>query len=152
MSGVTVRRLEPRDLEAVVAIESAALPWAAHWTPESYLAAPESGMLALVAEQQGRTVGFLLARYLGAEMEILNLAVTEQARREGVGRRLVQAALKEGERRSAASVFLEVRESNAAALAFYAALGFSPVGQRVGYYQEPAEDALVLSLPLPRTG
>ena len=150
MSGVTVRPLEPRDLEAVVAIESAALPWAAHWTPESYFSASDSGMQAWVAEQGGRVAGFVLARYLGAEMEILNLAVAEPARRVGVGRGLVNAALAEGETRGASSAFLEVRESNAAALTFYAALGFNAAGRRPHYYQNPVEDALVLALPLPR--
>jgi len=150
MSGATIRRLEARDLAAVLAIESSAIPWAARWTPDSYLAAPESEMCAWVAEHAGSIAGFVLARCAGGEMELLNLAVDGTARRTGVGRALVRAALAEGEARGAAQAFLEVRESNAVAREFYAVLGFVPVGRRTAYYQSPVEDALMLSLPLPR--
>ncbi|HXZ20677.1 MAG TPA: ribosomal protein S18-alanine N-acetyltransferase [Candidatus Acidoferrales bacterium] len=152
MSGATVRRLEPPDLAAVLEIESAALPWGAQWTPDSYLPFSQPEMCAWVAERTGQVAGFVLARYAGPEMEVLNLAVAEAARRTGVGRALVRAALAEGETRGATQVFLEVRESNSGALSFYAALGFSMLSRRKGYYQTPDEDALVLSLPLPRRG
>lgn len=151
MSGVAVRRLEPRDLLAVLAIESEALPWATRWTQESYLSPAESEMRAWVAEQNALIAGFVLARYAGSEMELLNLAVARAARRSGAGRALVRAALAEGQSRGAAQAFLEVRESNSGALAFYEALGFSIAGRRTDYYLEPKEDALILSLPLPRT-
>jgi len=150
MSGLTIRRLQARDLAAVLAIESAAMPWAARWTPDSYLPAPESEMCAWVAEQGGSIAGFVLARYAGGDMELLNLAVEESARRTGVGRALVLAALGDGETRGAVQAFLEVRESNAGAREFYAALGFAAVGRRTSYYQSPVEDALILSFPLPR--
>ena len=150
IGGITIRRLEQRDLPAVMAIESAALPWAAHWTPESYLPGQSSDMCAWVAEQAERVAGFVLARYLGGDMELLNLAVAAEARHAGAGRALVRAALEEGASRGASQAYLEVRESNAAALEFYAALGFSTVGRRTRYYPEPAEDALILSVPLPR--
>ena len=147
-----VRPLEPRDLQAVIAIEAAAHPWAAQWTPDSYLPAPDSGMRAWVAERAGRVAGFVLARYAGGEMEVLNLAVVQPTRRTGAGRALVAAALEEGEARGASRAFLEVRESNSAAQSFYASLGFAVVGRRPRYYQHPEEDALILSLPLPRSG
>ncbi|HVN09528.1 MAG TPA: ribosomal protein S18-alanine N-acetyltransferase [Patescibacteria group bacterium] len=147
-----VRRLEPRDLEAVLAIEAEAHPWAAQWTPDSYLPSEDSTMRAWVTERAGRVAGFVLARYAGGEMEVLNLAVAESARRTGAGAALVAAALTEGEARGAVQAFLEVRQSNAAALAFYAALGFSVSGRRDRYYQHPEEDALILAIPLPRRG
>lgn len=148
-SAAPVRRLEPRDLGAVLAIEAEAHPWAAQWTPQSYLPAPDSGMSAWVTERAGRIAGFILARYAGGEMELLNLAVTEASRRTGAGRALVAAALEEGVARGASRAFLEVRESNAGAQAFYAALGFAAAGRRPRYYQHPEEDALILALPLP---
>jgi len=152
MTGAMIRRLETHDLAAVLAIESAALPWAAHWTPDSYLSLPGSDMGAWVAELAGSIAGFVLARYTGVEMELLNLAVAKPARRMGAGRALVRAALAEGHARGATHAFLEVRESNAGALAFYAALGFATMGRRTSYYQAPVEDALILSLPLPWEG
>ena len=150
MGSASVRRLEPRDLDAVLAIEAEAHPWAAQWTPDSYLPAANSAMRAWVTERAGRIAGFVLARYAGDEMEILNLAVAEAWRRTGAGRALVAAALDPDEAQGASRVFLEVRESNANARAFYAALGFTPSGRRPRYYQHPEEDALILALPLPR--
>jgi len=150
MSLATVRPLEPSDLGAVLEIEREAAPWTALWSPESYLPTPDLERRTWVVSRAGRIVGFVLARHGGGEMEILNLGVAHAERRTGVGRALVLAALAEGEARSAIAAFLEVRESNAGALAFYSALGFVHVGRRSNYYQDPAEDALVLTLPLPR--
>ena len=106
-------------------------------------------MCAWVAERAGGIVGFALARDVCGDVEILNLGVAEPARRTGAGRALVRAALDEGAARGAARAFLEVRESNATALAFYASLGFTPVGRRPRYYRDPLEDALILAVPLP---
>ena len=145
----TVRRAETRDVSLILAIEAAARPWAAHWSREAYLSTPDSGMCAWVAERAGEIVGFVLVRFVADEMEILNLAVAGTARRMGVGQGLVRAALEEAEGRGTSRVFLEVRESNAPALAFYDSLGFWPIGRRRGYYHDPAEDALTLACPLP---
>ncbi|HKO03502.1 MAG TPA: ribosomal protein S18-alanine N-acetyltransferase [Candidatus Acidoferrales bacterium] len=144
-----IRRMEERDLDSVEAIETAARPWAAHWTREAYFAPADMAMCAWVADHAGEIAGFVLARYAGGEMEILNLAVARDARRKGTGRALVRAAINQGAARGAARAFLEVRESNAAALAFYASLGFAPAGRRSGYYRDPVEDALLLTVPLP---
>jgi len=152
MCGATVRRLQAGDLPQVMEIEAEAHPWAAKWTPDSYLPAADSAMCSWVAERAGRVAGFVLARFAGGEMELLNLAVAKTLRRTGAGAALVAAALAEGEVRGAAQAFLEVRESNAAALAFYAALGFALAGRRPRYYQDPEEDALILRVPLPRRG
>jgi [ribosomal protein S18]-alanine N-acetyltransferase len=149
---VPIRRLEERDLDSVEAIEAASRPWASHWPREAYFAPADSAMCAWVAEQAGEIAGFALARCAGGEMEILNLAVAQPARRQGVGRALIQAALAEGASRGATRAFLEVRESNAAALAFYASLGFVAGGKRPGYYRDPVEDALLLTVPLPTAG
>ena len=147
---VLVRRLEERDLDSVEAIQAASRPWAAHWPRGAYFAPADSAMCAWVAEQAGEIAGFALARCAGGEMEILNLAVAQSSCRQGTGGALIRAALGEGAARGAARAFLEVRESNAAALAFYASLGFAPAGRRPRYYHDPVEDALVLSVPLPR--
>ncbi len=84
-----------------------------------------------------------LARVAAGEAELLTLAVHPEARRGGLGRSLVGAALAEAGRRGAAAMFLEVTESNVAARALYAAAGFSPVGRRQDYYAS-GSDALIL--------
>jgi ribosomal-protein-alanine N-acetyltransferase len=103
-------------------------PEAAQWLPE--------GCELITAEP----VGFLAYRKVAeGEYEILNLAVDPAARRQGVGRRLVEAAIALGGR-----WFLEVRESNIAARRLYDECGFRPAGRRPRYYSNPPEDAIVL--------
>ena len=85
--------------------------------------------------------GFLVARTLAAdEHEILNLAVTPDSRRKGVARALLGSALESFH----GSVFLEVRESNGVAQAFYKSLGFKELSRRQGYYSSPSEAGIVM--------
>ncbi len=101
-----------------------------------------TGTLALMSEG-----GFILIRAAADEAEVLTLAVSPAARRRGLGRALVEAAVDAAYRGGAASLFLEVADDNEAALALYASAGFEPVGRRAGYYhrrQGVAVDALVL--------
>ena len=90
--------------------------------------------------------GFVLARAAAGEAEILTLAVAPAARGKGLGRALLQAAIKKARDMGAGAMFLEVGVDNPAALALYAGLGFAKVGARKGYYS--GTDALVLRLPL----
>jgi ribosomal-protein-alanine N-acetyltransferase len=90
--------------------------------------------------------GFVLARAAGGEAEILTLAVAPAARGQGLGRRLLHAAVARARELGAETMFLEVGTENPAALALYARLGFTKVGTRKGYYR--GGDALVLRLPL----
>jgi ribosomal-protein-alanine N-acetyltransferase len=85
-----------------------------------------------------------VAWFVTDEGEIANLAVDPARWGGGVGKILLDAALAEGARRGAESVYLEVRESNARARRLYASRGFEEVGRRKGYYRRPAEDAIVL--------
>jgi ribosomal-protein-alanine N-acetyltransferase len=75
--------------------------------------------------------------------------VVPEWRRRRIGRLLLDAGLEALLGRGAEEVFLEVRESNAGALALYQAAGFRAVGQRAAYYRSPREDALVLRTDLP---
>ena len=91
--------------------------------------------------------GFVLARAVADEAEILTLAVHPYKRGKGLGRALLQATISKVRSMGAKSVFLEVGLENPAARALYARLGFTKVGARKGYYN--GGDALVLRLPLP---
>lgn len=95
--------------------------------------------------------GFILCRAVVDEAEILTLAVRSEARRVGLGQRLVEAAAGFARKSGAARLFLEVAEDNAAARALYARCGFVVAGRRRGYYARPggpSVDALLLSLNL----
>lgn len=105
-----------------------------------------------VAAVDGTVAGYVIARHAADEGEILNLAVAPAHRGGGIGRALVERALAALADCGAATVFLEVRESNAVARRLYARLGFQEVGRRVRYYRRPAEDAVVLRTAIVTVG
>jgi len=90
-------------------------------------------------------VGYYAYQVLADEMHLLNLAVTPEHRRSGLGGFLLTRALEQGARRGAKSVFLEVRRGNRVAQALYERFGFLTVAVRRDYYADPREDALVLA-------
>ena len=104
------------------------------------------GVALFVSERGGVISGIVVGRQVLDEAEILNLAVRQGARRQGEGRALVRRALQEFTERQVSRVFLEVRESNAGAIAFYGELGFVGVGVRKDYYHDPVEAAKVMEL------
>jgi ribosomal-protein-alanine N-acetyltransferase len=151
-SGVSmrIRKTSDDDLEAIFNIQSKA-PQAAQWAPADYanLAGDPLGLI-LVAELDTITpptiVGFAAFRRVIDEAELRNMAVDPAHQRQGVGREL----LAEGRRRlldqGAKQIYLEVRASNVAAQRLYFSAGFSLRATRRDYYNDPQEDALVLSL------
>ena len=89
-------------------------------------------------------IGYCMLLTAADQSEIANLAVATNARRCGVGVALLRKAIAVARTKDVVAIFLEVRASNDAARALYAAQGFSEIGRRRGYYQRPSEDALVL--------
>lgn len=129
-----IRQGTEADLAVVARIQAGA-PEASQWAVAEYL-----GYGFYVCERGGVVAGFSVWRGVGeGEWELLNVAVDGAMRRQGVGQELM-AALPAGR------VFLEVRESNAAAREFYQASGFRVLGKRRGYYQSPTEDGIVMEL------
>jgi [ribosomal protein S18]-alanine N-acetyltransferase len=113
------------------------------------------GTLALVALDDGRPVGFVVARSVLDEAEIITIGVLPEHLRHGHALRLVDSVRNRMAAAGVKSLFLEVNATNTAARALYARLGFSVVGQRKGYYERPGqspEDALVLRLTLTPSG
>jgi ribosomal-protein-alanine acetyltransferase len=108
--------------------------------------------LAFFGEIAGTPTGFIIGRHAADEGEILNLAVSASSRRQGQGHALVDQLLNGFREHSVVRVFLEVRESNSAAIAFYKKLGFCLSGRRVSYYRDPVETALLYSKLLESTG
>jgi ribosomal-protein-alanine N-acetyltransferase len=97
-----------------------------------------------VAELEGRVVGLLATRSpVTDEHEVLWLEVSAAARRCGIATILVSRWLAA----TRGDVYLEVRESNTAARALYASLGFQQVGRRADYYTDPTEPAIVMRRP-----
>jgi ribosomal-protein-alanine N-acetyltransferase len=140
-----IRDAEPADLDAIVEIENHA--FSDPWSRQSFVnVIAEPAVQVAVARDGvgGQIEGYVVAWFAADEGEIANLAVREPNRRRGIGAALLDAALIEAARRGATTMYLEVRESNEAARALYAARGFEEVGRRRQYYRKPVEDAIVL--------
>lgn len=143
---ITVYPMTEKDLAEVVALEGEVFTWP--WSERSFVEEMGRGFshIFVARDKAGALLGFIIFWALYDEMHILNLAVGEEARRRGVGLGLVTEALRYARRRGATTADLEVRESNAAAISFYEKLGFTRVGRRRGYYESPAEDAVLMRL------
>ena len=147
-----VRAMSGADVEAVAAITAeAALGWpAAELRAE--LARPHALSLVLEApaREGGGPLGVALLWVLGADAELLAVAIRGDARRRGHGRALMQAAIERARERGAERVLLEVRADNEAAISLYRALGFRLLDTRRRYYAG-GTDALVMELPVGET-
>jgi [ribosomal protein S18]-alanine N-acetyltransferase len=139
-----IRRMRASDKEAVAKLFAEAAE-AAHWSAQDLSQLEATGARVWVDVEESQLAGAVASREAAGEAEILNLAVGADWRRRGIGRGLMGAALAEAISRGAGRAFLEVRESNAGARAFYSRLGFAEQGRRRNYYRDPAEDALLLS-------
>ena len=133
----------------MTAAQLAALHVRCFGTPRPWTEAEFAGFLAdpLVFLLVEGDAGLLLGRAVAGEAELLTIAVAPEARRRGLGRKLMARFLYQARLRGADHAFLEVAEDNAAALALYLAAGFTQAGRRRGYYHHPngqAVDALVL--------
>jgi len=158
-----IRLATPADVPSIVQLERACVS-AAHWTEQQYRRLFESGgteRIVLVADAPFHSardenapgsscdiLGFLVARHLTPEWELENLVVAPTARRQGLGMKLLHALVAMARETTSHSVFLEVRESNAAARSLYEKTDFAQTGRRKAYYKDPAEDALLYRFSL----
>jgi len=149
-SVVAIRKLATSDVPAVLAILQES-PEAAAWSQESLLELASADPAAWVAELIGVPVGFLIGRIAADEFEILNMAVSQARRQNGIGSKLLESALEFSRITGCVRAFLEVRASNGPAIALYLRYGFTECGRRVKYYRDPVEDAVLLSLNLSGT-
>jgi ribosomal-protein-alanine N-acetyltransferase len=145
MTRVELRRLELRDLSAIERIERASYP--TPWSRSMFaseLAKPSSICLGAFDLATDELAGYLvISRYVDA-WHVMNVAVAPDQRRRGIATSLLERLFEVTAGRGRRGYTLEVRVSNADAIALYERLGFKPRGVRRGYYTDNREDALIM--------
>jgi len=143
MTAVELRRLTPRDLDAIESIEHRAYP--TPWSRSMFageLAKPTG--ICVGAFQSERMLGYLIvARYVDA-WHVMNIAVDSDHRGRGIARQMLEHLLEATEADCERGYTLEVRVSNTVAIHLYESLGFVATGVRRGYYTDNREDALIM--------
>lgn len=142
------------DLDEVVIIEE--LTGLNRWGYDAYKREiqknPNSIMLVARNLRPGPSVvGFFAGWTVEDELHVNNIAAHPDFRHQGIGRRLMEVALQEGQQRGIVFALLEVRASNEAAQSLYRKLGFNFVARRRDYYRFPTEDAFVMKKEFSRT-
>ena len=148
---ISIRRAEIADCDVLSEMHVAA--FRRGWSEAEFEALlVQPGTLAFIAHYRnafGRRnpAGFILFRLIADEAEILSVAVVPECRRRGVGRQLLEEALRHLYREGASSIHLEVEDANQGAIALYRGMEFRESGRRAGYYaagRESPAGALVM--------
>jgi ribosomal-protein-alanine N-acetyltransferase len=144
-----LRNMTPSDLDAVLAIEQSV--HAHPWTRGMFSDALASGYLCKIFESAGEMLGYVVLMPAVDEMHLLDISIAAAQQRRGLGRSLLDEAKQLARDIKMQRMLLEVRPSNAAAIALYRAAGFSEIGRRRGYYvaeNNTREDAIVMDCEL----
>ena len=135
------------DIESVIAIERASFQFP--WSTRFFLDELQVDCArSILAEIESRIVGYVLFWFLPEDVDIHNIAVHPDFRRQGIGRLLLDQVIAAARRQKRLRVTLDVRFSNTPAQNLYRSFGFVTRGLRKGYYSDNGEDALVMALEL----
>ena len=143
MGEIVIRKMQPEDLAEVCKIEkdNFSLPW----SEKSFLESMErEDTVFLVALEDEKVVGYIGCYCIAGAGEITNVAVKASHRRKGIGGKLLQKLYEEGVALDTREYFLEVRESNEAAIGLYLRQGFVKEGIRKNFYEKPVENAVIM--------
>lgn len=115
------------------------------WSENSVSSELKNPLSLWLVALDGETVaGYVGSQSVEGEADMMNVAVHPEHRRRGIARMLINSLTDALAKQGVHSLALEVRASNAPAIALYEQLGFSQVGRRPNYYRNPKEDALIL--------
>jgi len=144
---VQIRWLIRRDMPEVLAIEQASFEYA--WTEEDFLCClRQRNCIGMVAERDGRIVGFMIYELHKQRLRLLNFAVAADARRIRVGTQMVRRLIDKLSQQRRREIMLEVRETNLAAQLFFKDMGFLALGVLRDRYDDTTEDAYLMRFVL----
>lgn len=139
--------MSQEDLEEVARLEK--ICFSDPWNKEAFMEELRHELaIPLVAKLEEKIVGYTNLWHLDDQLEIANIAVSPEYRKEGIGERLMMKILQEAKDKNCKSIILTVRESNIAAINLYIKFGFVEIGRRKRYYRLPIEDALTMAKTL----
>lgn len=138
-----IRKMKLEDVPQVAAIER--LCFSAPWNENMIISSCESRLSCwLIAEIDGCVAGYVGSEAVLDSADMMNIAVAPEYRKRGIAEALIKALVEHLQQRDIQFLLLEVRVSNAPAIALYNKLCFEQVGRRPRYYTNPREDALIL--------
>ena len=149
MEGVKVRDMSPDDLLQVKALADRS--FTTPWSISSFAYEIENKDAVLnVAVKDYRIIGYICIRSFLDATHVMDLAVIDEHRQQGIGDMLLLKALRETRKAKPETehITLEVRESNTAAIKLYEKFGFRETGRRTDYYSNPDEDGIIMGLDL----
>lgn len=138
---MSIRKMNSADIPAVLRIQGELA--FQDWNEQQYeheIKAPYT--YAIVYETETKIAGYAVFHLLGADSELLSIAVSESAQRSGIGSQLLHAGLSQLDLGNSDCCFLEVRENNIKARNFYEKHGFNLFGIRKKYYADGENAAL----------
>lgn len=143
MPEIMIRRMTMDDVDGVYAVEIGTFVDA--WSRDAFVSDMKNPVARyLVAEQDGKIIGYAGAWVILDESHITNIAVLKEHRGQGMGKRLTHGLLQYLSNLGATYATLEVRRSNEIAQNLYKSLGFVQLGVRKRYYADNGEDALIM--------
>ena len=146
-----IRQARHEDMPEIMAIERScfSVPWS-----EAGMLSELEGKYGLitVCTIDGIVAGFSVFHRFGNEGELFNIAVSEEFRRRGIAKRLMERLFEDAKKFDVERIFLEVRKSNVAARELYRSCGFFVCGERKNYYDAPREDAVLMDAEVTAPG
>lgn len=143
MGEIIIRKMQPQDLLQVCEIEKD--NFSVPWSEKSFKDSMErTDTVFLVAIEDAQVAGYIGCYCIAGTGEITNVAVKETHRRKGIGGMLLEKLFEEGVILNTHEFFLEVRESNEAAIGLYSRQGFVKEGIRKKFYEKPVENAVIM--------
>lgn len=138
-----IREMQIDDLEQVMVIENE--NFSSPWTETGFFSfLIRQDAMFLVAEEDEQILGYCGVLTVLDEGDITNVSVDKKRQGQGIGRALVQGLIEKTRETGVTTLHLEVRESNASAIALYTKMGFEKIGVRKNYYESPMEDGILM--------
>lgn len=142
------RLADMKDLAGIAALEMTVFshPWNEEMVSSSIQGTYDH--VKIFESVEGEIAGYIIYSVVCDSADLLRVVVSTGSRRRGIGRKLMEAMIGDCKNRNVQSIFLEVRESNTAAIAMYEQFGFIKISTRKKYYDSPVEDGLVMQKQL----